>query len=449
MRDVALIIIFASLIPMVLVRPWTGVLVWSWIGFMNPHRLGWGIADQLPVAMVFGSLTLVAMWFQSDRKLVPLTRETVLIVLMMILFTVTTFTAWVPSAAWPQWEKVIKILGFALVTGMLIYGKKRIVALMAVMAGSIAFYGVKGAAFVVETAGQYRVKGPEHSFIGANTSLGLAMLMVIPVLAALAQEVERKWARMAIYGVMALTVVATVFTYSRGALLGLAVVIPLMLIKANKKLLLFLFMIPVAVKAPDLIPTKLIERAETMENYQQDRSAMQRIQAWGVGWNVAVERPLVGAGFKLERAPNDLWLRYANWQDEHFDSSRAAHSNYFQMLGEHGFLGLGLYLLLLFFTFDSLRKIKKQAPGVGLGWMRKYADGLQVGLVAYAISGAFLSLAYFDLFYTFVILAGIMRREIAEATDTAASQAEGSKKVAPGAPTRPIAPAPAQMAREG
>ncbi|HKJ87775.1 MAG TPA: putative O-glycosylation ligase, exosortase A system-associated [Gammaproteobacteria bacterium] len=434
MRDAALIVIFTSLIPFVLVRPWTGALVWAWIGFMNPHRLAWGYVQHLPVALVFGSLTLFAMWFHRDRKSVPVTRETVVIVLMMILFTITTYYAWMQSAAWQEWQKVMKILGFALVTAMLIYGRRRIVALIAVIAGSIAFYGVKGAAFVVDTAGQYRVKGPEHSFIGANTSLGLAMLMVVPLLAALAQEVERKWVRMAIYGVLGLTVVSTVFTYSRGALLGLAAVIPLMLIKANKKFLLFLFMIPVAYKAPDFIPQKLINRAETIENYQQDYSAMQRIQAWGVSWNVALQNPLTGAGFELERLPTPRWLQYAEFQGKNYDSARAAHSNYFQVLGEHGFIGLVLYLLLLYFTFDSLRKVKKQAPGVGLSWMGKYADALQVGLVAYAVSGAFLSLAYFDLYYSFVILAVIMRREVAEATENAAFRAPEAREAVPRVP---------------
>ncbi|SCY12659.1 putative O-glycosylation ligase, exosortase A system-associated [Thiohalorhabdus denitrificans] len=447
MRDAALLVIFASLIPFVLVRPWTGVLVWSWVGFMNPHRLGWGVAQDLPVALVFGSLTLVAMWLHSDRKPIPLTRETVLIILLMIVFTITTFTAWVPEAAWPQWEKVMKILAFALVTTMLIYGRKRILALLVVVAGSLAFYGVKGAAFVASTGGQYRVKGPEPSFIGANTALGLALLMVLPLLVALAREVDSTWGRRAIYGVVVLTVIATLFTYSRGALLGLAVVLPIMLIKANRKFLLFLLLIPAAYKAPDFIPERLMERAESIEQYEEDRSAMQRIQAWQVGWNVALERPWLGAGFKLEEAPNALWLDYAEWQDEHFNRSRAAHSNYFQMLGEHGFLGTALYLLLLFFTFGSLRRIKKQAPGVGLGWMVKYADALQTGLIAYAVAGAFLSLAYFDLFYTFVILAAIMRREIAEATEKVAAHASDVRGPLSRAPARAATPVPAQMPR--
>src|SRR5215475_3663731 len=48
-------IIFASL-PVCFIRPWVGILVWSWIGYMNPHKLTWGFATNMP----FGQLVAVA-----------------------------------------------------------------------------------------------------------------------------------------------------------------------------------------------------------------------------------------------------------------------------------------------------------------------------------------------------------------------------------------------------
>lgn len=414
MRDLLLLMIFTGLIPFVVVRPWVGVLVWSWIGYMNPHRLAWGFTTTLPVAMVFGGLTIAMMFLKNDKKGIPLTGETITLFLLCILFTITTYTAWVQPDAWMQWDKVMKILLFTFVTMMLIYGRDRIHALFVVIAVSIGFYGVKGGIFTLRTGGHYRIVGPPDTFIGGNTTLGLAMLMVLPLIVMLARQAQHKWLRRAGYASTFLMIIAIGFTYSRGALVGLVVVLPLMFLKARKKTFLLMLIIPVALAAPYLVPDKLIHRESTITTYQQDMSAMERIQAWGVAWNVALSHPLTGAGFKLERAPNFEWLRYAFFQGPGYNMARAAHSIYFQMLGEHGFPGLILFLVLLVFTFRSLYVVKKAAKSNEQhAWLGEYATAIQIGLVGYAVSGAFLSLAYFDLFYAFVALAVIMRRELA------------------------------------
>lgn len=414
MRDFILLIIFIGLIPFIFVRPWTGVLVWSWIGYMNPHKLGWGFTHSLPVAMVFGGLTIVTMFMTKEKKGIPLTRETVLLFLLCILFTITTFFAWVPDDAWAQWDKVMKIFLFTFVTMMLIYGRERIRALVVVIALSLGFFGVKGGIFVLTTGGHNQVLGPPGSFIGGNTSLGLALVMVLPLIVMLAKQADKKWLKRAGYAAALLTIGATVFTYSRGALLGLAATLPFIFLTARKKLLVLLLIVPLAWVGPSLVPKKLLHKESTISTYHEDNSAMQRIQAWSVAWNVALHSPLVGGGFKLENTSNDRWLRYASFLGDWDNRARAAHSIYFQMLGEQGFTGLILFLLLLFYSFRTLAKVKKEAKSSDShAWMGDYASALQIGLLGYAVSGAFLSLAYFDLFYAYVALAVIMRRELA------------------------------------
>ena len=413
MRDIVLIITFIGLIPFVIIRPWTGVLVWSWIGYMNPHKLGWGITTNMPVAMVFGGLTLATMFLGKDWKGVPITRETIILFLLVILFTITSYFSWVPEYAWIQWDKVMKILLFTFVTMMLIHGRERIYALLLVIAVSIGFFGFKGGIFALTSGGQNRVLGPPGSFIEANTSLGLALIMVLPLIMMLARHAKKKWLTRLGYAAAMLTIVAAIFTYSRGALIGLAAVMPFIFLKTKRKGLMLLLIIPVAWFGPNLLPDKLVHRASTIETYHEDNSAMQRIQAWGVAWNVAVSRPLVGAGFRLEDAPNSQWLHYAMFLGDWKNAARAAHSIYFQMLGEQGFSGLILFVLLLAFTFLTLARVKRSSNSLeGAEWVGEYATALQIGLIGYAVSGAFLSLAYFDLFYAYVALAVILQREI-------------------------------------
>jgi probable O-glycosylation ligase (exosortase A-associated) len=166
-------------------------------------------------------------------------------------------------------------------------------------------------------------------------------------------------------------------------------------------------------------PQQLYDRAETIETYEQDRSAMQRLQAWSVAWNLATQRPLTGGGFWIEYLPNDVWLAYADRAyDEFGNVARSAHSIYFQVLGDHGFIGLAMFLLLLIFTLRSLRKLRRFAKRAGPEheWIGTYANGLQIGLFGYAVSGAFLSLGYFDLFYAYVAITAILVREAATLT---------------------------------
>jgi probable O-glycosylation ligase (exosortase A-associated) len=92
------------------------------------------------------------------------------------------------------------------------------------------------------------------------------------------------------------------------------------------------------------------------------------------------------------------------------EAVHAAHSIYFQVLGNHGFVGLFMFLTIWVMTWRAagwLRthctKIPEAAWCVDLGAM------CQVCLLGYAVGGAFLSLAYFDLPYNVMVLVVLTR----------------------------------------
>jgi probable O-glycosylation ligase (exosortase A-associated) len=438
MRDLVFTVVFALLIPVCFLRPWVGVLVWSWIGFMNPHRLTWSFASTLPVAMIVAVATLLGLLVSRDRKMVPGTPEMVILGLMVITYTVTSALAMVPDAAWAKWNQVMKILLMTFVTTIVIYGRQRIRALLLTITLSIAFYGIKGGMFTLRSGGVSQVRGPDGSFIADNNSLGLAFIMVTPVLFALAREETSKWGRMGLFAAAMLTGLSTVFTYSRGALLGLAAIVFVMLLQAKRK---FLALVVVATSAGFLLwftPQQLYDRAETIQTYEQDRSSMQRVQAWSVAWNLAIQRPLTGGGFWIEYLPDDVWLSYADRAfDEFGNVARSAHSIYFQVLGDHGFIGFALFVMLIVVTLRSLQKLKRtnKYSTPEARWVGAYANGLQIGVIGYCVAGAFLSLGYFDLFYAYVALAAILSREAAAlkgpAKQSDEMQVKVSGKVAP------------------
>jgi len=59
MRSLAFFVEMLVLLPMVTIRPFVGVLVWSWVSFMSPQRLLWGPASSLPWALITVAVTAI------------------------------------------------------------------------------------------------------------------------------------------------------------------------------------------------------------------------------------------------------------------------------------------------------------------------------------------------------------------------------------------------------
>jgi putative inorganic carbon (hco3(-)) transporter len=273
--------------------------------------------------------------------------------------------------------------------------------------------------FVLRSGGAFSVQGPEGVFIGGNTFLGLALNMVVPVLICLARDEKDKRLRLFLNFAAASCAVASVFTYSRGALIGLVVVLPLLFMKSPRKAWgSMIFLLAAVWLVVYMAPEGLWRRAQTIQTYEEDLSAMARLRSWSVAWNIAKDRPLTGAGFQFEYSSDRArWFSYA---DERFKGmaggTQSAHSAYFQVLGQHGFIALGLYLLVMASTIITLRNLGKRARAApGTDWIATYSDGLRIGIIAFAISGAFLNAAYFDLYYIFIGLTAILSREFSSA----------------------------------
>lgn len=416
MRDLALTAIIIGVLPVAFYRPWLGILAWYWFGLMNPHMFTWGFARTMPFAMLLALATLVGAFVARDRKPIPWNADLVLVATFFGYVTFTTVFAWEPSYAWGYWEQFGKILLMTFVATMFIYGKARVRALMLVIGLSLAFYGIKGAVFTVTTGGVHNVQGPDGVFIGGNTFLGLALNMAVPVLVSLARDEQDRKLKIFLNFAAACCVISSVFTYSRGAFLGLAVVLPLLLLKDPRKAWSGMaFLVISGVFVVSFAPEKLWQRAETIQTYEEDHSAMARLRSWNVAWNIAKDRPIIGAGFRFEYSPNRArWLSYVG---DDFKSvgggTQSAHSAYFQVLGEHGFVALGLYLFLMASAIVRLSRLRKQALAVPeAGWIGAYADGLRIGIIAFAISGAFLNVAYFDLYFIFIAMTAILLREL-------------------------------------
>ena len=404
MRGIVVLTIILGSLPFCLMRPWIGVLVYSWISFMNPHRYAWGIAHTFPVALIVALVTIMGMLLTRDKSKVPKDGAVVIIVCLWILFVITTFFALNQAGAWERLNVVSKILLMTFVTLILINHPTKLRYLFLTIALSIGLLGLKGAIWVVMTGGTHRVYGPSGSFIYDNNDFALALNMILPMLLYLAKDEPRQWLRVLLRVCFVACIVSVVFTYSRGGFVAMAFVSFLLLLKARYKSLAFVMLVIGALGVMLIAPEKWTKRMDTIQTYEQDGSAQGRIMAWKTAWRIALDRPLIGGGF--DTFTERVYARYSPESDDVKD----VHSIYFEIIGEQGFIGLFLFLLLIASSYNTLRRLRHIiSREADLQWAIHYPAMLQVSLVAYMVGGAFLGRAYFDLFYHLIASTVILR----------------------------------------
>ena len=422
MRDIILTTFLLGSLPFVLRRPVYGVFLWIWVSVMSPHRLTYGFAYDFGFAQLIAIATLLGLVFSRQPKRLPVTPVTLTLFAVLVWMNLTTYFALDGTAAFPMWERVMKIQIMIFVTITLLRTREHVQVLMWILAGSVAFYGVKGGLFTLRGGGETLVWGPLGSFIEDNNSLALATVMTIPLLRYLQLQATRRWVRHALLAAMLLCGLSALGSHSRGALLAIAAMLAVLCLKSRTKIVTtigMLLLIPIAI---GFMPEKWEERMLSITNYDEDRSAMGRINAWTMALNLATERPLTGGGFEIYN--EEVFARYApNPADLH-----SAHSIYFQMLGEHGFVGLFLFLLLWLLVWRDAAWIDRHARRrEGWQWASDLVRMVQVSLVGYAVGGAFLNLAYYDVPYN-LLAALVVTRTLLEKHLRSAGPA-----VAPGA----------------
>lgn len=413
MRDIFVTAVIFGSLPFILWRPYIGVLMWTWIGFMNPHRLTWDFAYDMPFAYIVAIVTLFSMLISRESKRIPWTRETIVLLAFVAWMLLTTVFAAYPSLAWPHLEKVAKIQLMIFVTLMLMQSKERISLLVWVMALSLGFYGVKGGIFTIVNGGVYHVRGPEGSFIGGDNEMGLALVMTIPLLRYLQLEASKRGVKLALTAAIVLTALAAVGSQSRGALLGIVSMGVFLWLKSRRKIVTGILAAVATALVVVVMPQQWFDRMATIDTYQQDASAMGRINAWHMAYNLAKDKPLGGGFDAFQPRMFDL---YAPDPDNVHDS----HSIYFEVLGEHGFFGLALFVALGLMTwFSATSVIKRAGRNAERRWARDLCAMVQVSLIGYASAGAFLGLAYFDFYYTLIAVVVLCKRVLKSQDETA------------------------------
>jgi putative inorganic carbon (hco3(-)) transporter len=406
MRDLIFSLFMLGLVPFALARPNWAIIIYAVVSVMNPHRLMWGFAYDLPWAIIFGAVMAISVFIKRNDQIF-VTFGTYKVPLLFVGWTVlTTFFAIDSTVSEPKLLEFLKIQVSIFITLVCLRTGKEVTQLLLALALSLGFYAVKGSFWVVATLGAYRLQGPKESPIQDENSLAVAVLMVVPITLWLYQIAKPRWLKLVLAATVAGCVVATLGTQSRGGFLTMLFVVFAYAMRTNKKLLIGSGLAVSVAVGLSIMPEKYWARLQTIGEYSSDESSVGRLNAWTTAFNLANDK-ITGGGFVFNQNPLSF-LQYAPPNS----TVLTAHSIYFQTIGEHGWIGLFLFLLMFVTVIIRLQIHISRAARLTNVPRLELLRALQVSLVSFMLGGAFLSLAYWEfLYYMFAITLFVLKND--------------------------------------
>ena len=415
MRDLIVMVIILGSIPICLVSPYFGILMWFWVTYFNPHRFTWTYAHDFPVAMAVALPTLAGTVFAKKSMRSLLTTESLLLMAVWGWFFITythaqsipLFTGNMIEAQY-EMSHISKILLMTFVMVVIINSKDRLRNVLLVTAGSLGMLALKSTLFGIRTEGQSRVLGPPNSFLWENNAYGLALNMALPLLFFLVRDEPRKWLRVVFRILFVASIVSIILTYSRGGFLGLAVVITVIALRSRHKALGAFLVAVTAFLVLSFAPPAWMNRMGSFFSGSLDSSANMRLTSWTVAWRLAKDYPMGGS---FNAVPNvDVYKRYQPQPLPNDAPSSGPHSIYFQLLGDQGYVGASLFLLLMGSSLWTLLRIRRAAKRIPTArWLVTYSYMIETAILAFMVSGAFLGVVYLDVIYQMVGLTIVLK----------------------------------------
>ncbi|OSM06863.1 putative O-glycosylation ligase, exosortase A system-associated [Magnetofaba australis] len=410
MRDLFLVMFVVGMLPACFLRPQVGLIMWAWIGYMNPHRLTWSYAYDFRFNYIIAIATLAGIILnKSVRVRIPWNAVTFFWVFFIFWTFVTMQTAFQPNGAYWEFIRFIKIQLMVLVTYVAISERKWIDRLIAVIFFSVAMWAVKGGIFSLMNGGAYRVYGPAKSFIEDNNALALALIMVLPLGRYLQINAKHWYTKVFMLAMMLICALTIVSTYSRGGLLGGLALVFVFWMRGRRRILTAMLIVPVLYGLYNFMPQHWHDRMHSISTFtdeqaiEQDYSVDGRINSWKFAVNLALDRPFMGGGFDTFTYAAFKLYAPSTWVHD-------AHSIYFEVLAEHGVFGFLLFFFFHFFAFlQGNWVIRHTKQHEDLTWAHDLVGMIQASMAGYYVAGAFLGLAYFDLPYHLISIVVIIR----------------------------------------
>jgi probable O-glycosylation ligase (exosortase A-associated) len=415
MRDVGLVLFLGGLLLLGLKRPFLFVLAYMYIDTVSPQRISYFLLNRVPVSLIVAALAIGG-WLLVDKKDFRVAPRQGLIFVLLCYCAWTTWNADLPVEAWTKWDWVWKALLFAIFLPFTLRTKLRIEASLLFLTLSAAAIIIVGGIKTMASGGGYGVLNlmvDNNSGLYESSTISTIAIALIPIILWLTRfgtVFPPDWRVKMFAGALIFAcLLIPVGTEARTGLVCIAVLGLLLLRDAKRRLLYIMAAGLLGLAAIPFLPHSFTNRMETIQGFQGDQSAGTRLAVWAWTWDYVQAHP-AGGGFEAYRQ-NRIQVQTVNAQGSggtqditvrtEADQGRAYHSAYFEMLGEQGFVGLLLFLLIHGIGLVRMELIRRRyrSAEAGDAWIAPLATALQNFQLIFLVGSLFVGIAYQPFIY--------------------------------------------------
>jgi probable O-glycosylation ligase (exosortase A-associated) len=412
MLNLALTGFFVSLIVLGFKRPFLWVLCYLYVDIVAPQIISWGFLTRMPTSLIAFAAAFLGWLVFDDKRDARFTWRQGLLGALLLYCAMTTLTADYPVEALTKWAWVWKALVFAMFLPLTLRTRLRIEAVALAMVLSASALIIDGGIKTAMGGGGY---GALRIFVENNTGLyegsilSCVAIAIIPLALWLAKYGTifppdwRVWSFTA--ALIFACALIPVGTQARTGLVCLGILCVLCLRTAKHRILISGGMALALVIATPFLPQSFLARMNTIEDHQSDQSASTRLGVWKWTMGYAKDHPM-GGGFEVYMSSKVSYDTVSTQKDggnatitriKVVEEGRAFHSSYFEMLGEQGYPGLALWLLLQvsgLIQMEVIRRRWRKRTGPDEAWAAPLAVALQLAQVVYLIGSLFVGIAF-------------------------------------------------------
>jgi probable O-glycosylation ligase (exosortase A-associated) len=383
-----------------LINPLMGLYGYIWYSLARPDAMSWA-EGALPHSLIMAICTLAGVWrFLPNLRLWIINPWVLSMLMLQVVMLASCLTAQYPDLTWGPYWNFVKYAIIALLIPLYVVTLKELRWLMLVIAFSVGLVGFRFGVFGLR-AGGIHFEGGLGGFMSDNNTLAVALLMGLPFIWYSRELVTKRWMKMVAYLFLFTDIATIVMSHSRGAMLSLAVLSLVLVLRSRHKLTVLLLMAVLAAPTVYLVQDSLGDRLATFENLEEDGSASSRIRYWKAATAMAKDYPLLGVGFGtynwVALSPNYLGITN--------EKQHVIHNNYLQMAVDSGIFAFLILLWQIYFSIFWLGRtaamIKKTHPE-----LLPYPKAMEASLIAYSVGSLFVSRTDYDFYYFLVMMVG-------------------------------------------
>ena len=417
MRDLAFIGFLAALLGFGFKRPFLFVLAYAYVDIVAPQHLSYYLLNSIQISMVTAALAVAGWLIADDKRHFVIAPRQWLMLALLAYAGFTTVHADMPDFAPDKWDWVWKGVAWAIFLPFTLRTRLRVEAYLLFMTLSASAIIIVGGIKTAASGGGYgalNLMVTSNSGLYEGSTISTVAIAIVPIILWLARYgtiYPRDWrVRLFAYNLIFACLLIPVGTEARTGLVCIAVLTVLILRDVKRRFVYMGLVGLAAAVAVPMLPGSFTQGMETISSYEADSSATSRLEVWEWTWNYAKEHPM-GGGFEAYRQ-NSLRVKTTSTAstgaveviDQQLiqDKGRAYHSSYFEMLGEQGFPGLFMFLLLHgtgLIRMEVLRRRYRKSSDEADQWIAPLATALQGAHVVYLVGSLFVGIAFQPFIY--------------------------------------------------